>query len=228
MGDVFICDAFGCLHREHMSICAVKEFNKAYGYGNLIKKETDVISKIINTNAKILSIIGGNKIKDKLPIIDSFRIIENAKVFVAGGLAKHYNETYENVITMKDGYGNGDLSLEPIKIDDIKNSDYNVYDIGDNSLDTLFDLIGDADIIFWNGSLGVIEHPIYKEGSLKLIAHLKQFSQKTIIMGGGETASLISDKNSNIYVSTGGGALLEFLEKKITKNENLVGLDIYP
>jgi glyceraldehyde 3-phosphate dehydrogenase len=227
LGDVFICDAFGCLHREHMSICAVKEFNKAYGYGNLIKKETDVISKIINTNAKILSIIGGNKIKDKLPIIDSFRIIENAKVFVAGGLAKHYNETYENVIIMKDGYGNSDLSLEPIKIDDIKNSDYNVYDIGNNSLDILFNLIQESDIIFWNGSLGVIEHPIYKDGSLRLIDYLKQFNQKTIIMGGGETASLISDKNSNIYVSTGGGALLEFLEKKITKNENLVGLEIY-
>ena len=61
----------------------------------------------------------------------------------------------------------------------------------------------------------------------KAFEYLKQFNEKTIIIGGGETASLISDKNSNIYVSTGGGALLEFLEKKITKNENLVGLDIY-
>lgn len=228
LGDVFICDAFGCLHRDHMSICGVTDFNKTFGYGNLIKKETDAVSKIVNNdNSKILAIIGGNKIKDKLPIIDSFRIINNAKIFVAGGLAKHYNENHQNVIVMKDGYGNSELSLEPFVIEDITNTDYNVYDIGDNSLDTLFNLIQESDIIFWNGSLGVIEHPIYKTGSLKLIEYLKQFTKKTIIMGGGETASLISDKNSNIYVSTGGGALLEFLEKKITKNENLVGLDIY-
>jgi glyceraldehyde 3-phosphate dehydrogenase len=228
LGDIFICDAFGCLHREHMSICGIKDFKKTFGYGNLIQKETDVISKIINNkNSKILAIIGGNKIKDKLPIIDSFRMIDNAQIFVTGGLAKYYNENYDNVTIMTDGFGNSELNLDPIKIDNIKNTDYNVYDIGDNSLDTLFNLIRDSDIIFWNGSLGVIEHPIYKEGSVKLIEYLKKFNQKTIIMGGGETASLISDKNSNIYASTGGGALLEYLEKKITKNENLAGLDIY-
>lgn len=228
LGDVFICDAFGCLHREHMSICGIKDFKKTFGYGNLIQKETDVICKIVNNkNSKILAIIGGNKIKDKLPIIDSFRMIGNTQIFVTGGLAKYYNENYDNVTIMTDGFGNSELSLDPIKIDNIKNTDYNVYDIGDNSLNTLFNLIRDSDIIFWNGSLGVIEHPIYKAGSIKLIEYLKQFNQKTIIMGGGETASLISDKNSNIYVSTGGGALLEYLEKKIAKNENLAGLDIY-
>jgi 3-phosphoglycerate kinase len=52
---------------------------------------------------------------------------------------------------------------------------------------------------------------------------------KTIIIGGGETASLIKDKGSsgNVYVSTGGGALLEYLQNKILYNQNLVGLEIY-
>jgi 3-phosphoglycerate kinase len=52
---------------------------------------------------------------------------------------------------------------------------------------------------------------------------------KTIIIGGGETASLIKDKTNleNVYVSTGGGALLEYLQNKILYNKTLVGLEIY-
>jgi phosphoglycerate kinase len=128
---------------------------------------------------------------------------------------------------MNDGIGNTDLSLEPFLINDIKNSKYSAFDIGGQSLDILFKLIKDANIIFWNGSLGVIEHEIYKQGSLKLIDFLQQLNEKTIIIGGGETASLIDNKCGNIYVSTGGGALLEYLEKKLMNNINLIGLELY-
>ena len=128
---------------------------------------------------------------------------------------------------MNDGIGNTDLSLEPLYINDIKSSEYNAFDIGSQSLDILFELIQKSDIIFWNGSLGVIEHEIYKQGSLTLIKFLQQLNEKTIIMGGGETASLIQNKNGNIYVSTGGGALLEYLETKFTTNRNLIGLEIF-
>jgi glyceraldehyde 3-phosphate dehydrogenase len=226
LGDVFICDAFGCLHRNHMSISAFEIFDKSFGYGDLIKKETDFLDKFINNDANILAIIGGNKIKDKLPYINSFRHINKTKVFVAGGLAKQYSKQYDNVIVMNDGFGNINLESEPIKIDDIKNTIYNVYDIGINSLDKLFELIKEADIIFWNGSLGVIENEFYVKSSIKLIEYLQSCKEKLIIIGGGETASLISDKNSHIYVSTGGGALLEYLTKK-TKNLNLIGLMPY-
>ena len=75
--------------------------------------------------------------------------------------------------------------------------------------------------------MGVIEHAEYKEGSLKLIELLQTMRDKIIIMGGGETASLVEDKNKNIYVSTGGGALLEYLEQKLNHGKNLVGLDIF-
>jgi 3-phosphoglycerate kinase len=51
LGDVFICDAFGCVHRDHMSICAMKYFNKSYGYGHLIKKEVDIIDSLINNSS---------------------------------------------------------------------------------------------------------------------------------------------------------------------------------
>ena len=229
LGDVFVCDAFGCLHRKHMSICAFKDFDKPCGYGNLIKKEIDNIDMIINNSGKkILSIIGGNKIKDKLPIINSLQMIQNSTIFIAGGLAKQYKEHYTNVIVMKDGYGSHQIKDEQIHyIPVIHDTDYNAYDIGPNSFDVLIKKINESDIIFWNGSLGVIEHETYKKGSVKLIEYLNGLKDKTVIIGGGETASLVTDKDSSIYISTGGGALLEYIQNKVITGKNLVGLEIF-
>ena len=227
LGDVFISDAFGCVHRNHMSICDMKISGKLYGYGKLIKKELDAISILCKQNhLKILGIIGGNKIKDKMPLINALRQISNSKLFIAGGLAKQYNEIYENVFVMHDGYGNTSLEKEPLYIPN-KNTDYNFYDICDGSYNKLIKLINEADIIFWNGSLGVIEHKIYKNGSLSLVDYLEKVENKKIIIGGGETASIFNNKNNNIYISTGGGALLEYLYNKIILNKNIVGLDIF-
>ena len=128
---------------------------------------------------------------------------------------------------MNDGYGNTDLLLPPLYINDVKLTEYNTYDIGNKSTERLYKLINEADVIFWNGSLGVIEHDVYKRGSMRFIEILQNMKDKVIIMGGGETASLVEDKNKNIYVSTGGGALLEYLEKKLNKSKLLVGLDIF-
>ena len=117
---------------------------------------------------------------------------------------------------MCDGYGSYDLDSKSEYIQYISYSKLNVYDIGKNSLELLKYYIESSDIIFWNGSLGVIEHKDYKKGSLELLDFLFNQKNKTIIIGGGETASLINDKTNlgNVYVSTGGGALLEYLQNK--------------
>jgi glyceraldehyde 3-phosphate dehydrogenase len=231
LGDVFICDAFGCAHRKHLSIYAMKNFNKPYGYGHLIKKELNMINKLTNnSNKKVLGIIGGNKISDKLPLIDSLKKIQNSHIFIAGGLAKHYKASNMNEHVMNDGYGSTDLKSEPKYIEYINPiDDLNVYDIGPNSMQWLKYYINSSDIIFWNGSLGVIEHEFYKAGSVELLHFLCEQKDKLIIIGGGETASLIKDKkeSDNIYVSTGGGALLEYLQNKILCNKTIVGLEIF-
>jgi len=236
MGDVFISDAFGCVHRKHMSICDMKYSGKMFGYGHLIKNEIDALEPLVNMHGdggkmKILGIIGGNKIKDKLPIIDTLRQIPNAKIFVAGGLAKQYTPSLdhfiENVYVMNDGYGNKTLSDKRIYIDSL-NTQMNLYDIGDKSMKQLLSLIDEADVIFWNGSLGVIEDERYKIGSTNLVRYLEQcIKNKKIIIGGGETASLFYNKSEHIYMSTGGGALLEYLQDKILHGKNIVGLDIF-
>lgn len=237
LGNVFINDAFGCVHRKHMSIYAIKTFNKIYGYGYLIKKEIEMMNNLLQTkNKKILCIIGGNKLKDKLPIIDSFRKINNSTLFIGGGLAKQYVNKTCNVIKMKDGYGNIKLdfnSNDATYINDINNSELCAFDIGTQSLNELYEIIDNNDIIFWNGPLGVIEHNVYKKGSINIINYLLNKKDKIIIIGGGETASLIDkeyiikNNNKNVYISTGGGALLEYLENKIMNGKNIVGLDIF-
>jgi hypothetical protein len=107
-----------------------------------------------------------------------------------------------------------------------RKTNLNVYDIGHNSLNQLYNLIEENDIIFWNGSLGVIENKNYVIGSIHLIDKLLEQKNKNVIIGGGDTSTLI-DKNGNIYVSTGGGALLELLENASKNDKYLIGLDIF-
>ena len=231
LGDVFISDAFGCLHRKHLSICAMKDFGKSYGYGILIKKELDAINSLINNKDKrVLGIIGGAKIKDKLPIIKSLKKIPNSCVFIGGALAKQYTiEDPSREFVSTSGYGNKTLEDALLHIENIYTSDLNVYDISIEGFIYLKNLLNKFDVIFWNGSLGVIEDERYAAGSLSLLTALEIQQEKTFIIGGGETASLVKDKNkhSHIYVSTGGGALLEHLQNKILYNSNLVGLEVF-
>tara|TARA_B110000037_G_C16893401_1_gene413121 strand:- start:353 stop:748 length:396 start_codon:yes stop_codon:yes gene_type:complete len=118
---------------------------------------------------------------------------------------------------MKHGVGNINLeeNKEPkdLSLIDVKNSDYNFYDIGEESIKALIQEIDNASVIFWNGPLGVIEDSIYKKGSVKIAAYLQTVKNKKIIIGGGETASLFDKDNNDIYISTGGGALLEYIQK---------------
>jgi glyceraldehyde 3-phosphate dehydrogenase len=235
LGDVFICDAFGCVHRNHLSICAIKNFGKPYGYGHLIKQEVDMIDSLINNpTKKILGIIGGNKIKDKLPIIDSLKLIKNSTIYIAQPLKKTdpnfiYVENLDlNVKKMHDGYGNINLDLNPIYIENIENcSNSNIYDIGRQSLNDLFELVDNSDIIFWNGPIGVIEHDVYKFGSVKLMNYLNTKKDKIIIIGGGDCGTLVKKTHQNMYKSSGGGALLEYLQNKIINKKLIVGLEIY-
>ncbi len=231
LGDIFISDAFGCTHRSHLSISGIKEFelvqSKTIGYGHLINNEINYLSELISGQKKILCIIGGNKITDKLPIINSFKFLPNVKIFVGGGLAKHYIPDTPNAEVMQDAWGNINLESPPLYIPNISDTDLNAFDIGPKSKSKLFDLVLESDIVFWNGSLGVIEHDFYKLSSLDLVKFLESNKQITTIIGGGETGSIVSNKNSNIYVSTGGGALLEYLEQKFTDGSNTPGIKIF-
>jgi phosphoglycerate kinase len=89
-------------------------------------------------------------------------------------------------------------------------------------------MIDECDIVLWNGSMGVIEDDRYVVGSQELVEYLNYQTEKNVIIGGGETASLFNNNSitSHIYVSTGGGALLEYIQLKAI-GKHLPGLEIF-
>lgn len=224
MGDIFINDAFATSHRKHLSVRAPSLFaNKACGYGYVVLDEVSCVSNICSSDKSVLTIVGGNKAADKIPIIDMMKKRSNATIFVAGNLATTFVSTARNVVVMTDGMGGESLEKVPVYIPNIKNTHMKVFDIGRNSLAKLYELIDAHDIIFWNGSLGVIEHDQYKISSVELVHTLSKCRDKQVVIGGGETSSLVDCKKSeHFFVSTGGGALLTYLEQG-----RLIGLDAF-
>lgn len=231
-GDIFINDAFGCLHRKHMSICGY--LNEKY-YGYLIQKEINSLKLLTNNinNEKILAIIGGSKIDDKLKLLEKLSLKIDG-IYIGGGninsilkeekYKDYINNLKENkseIYLMNDGLASKDLESisNYYSIKDLPNNK-NFYDIGMQSIIELNDIINKYDIIFWNGTLGVVENNLYSYGSNTLIQLLIK-SNKKVIIGGGDTACYVNKFNHNFYyVSTGGGASIDYIS-----NGNLVGLD---
>ena len=232
LGDVYINDAFASSHRDHMSITSI--LKNDWGYGYLIQKEIKCLGDIITNinNEKILAIMGGAKMDDKLPLLES--LSKNVDgIYIGGGNInslvkdKKYRDYLDcisnnraKIYSMIDGLCSVDLEKTPSysMVGDIKDSE-SFYDIGMQSIVQLTELIKDYDTIFWNGTLGLVENKLYKHGSISLVNTLMQ-SNKKVIIGGGDTACFVNRFNHNFYyVSTGGGATLDFLS-----NDELVGL----
>ncbi len=246
MGDLFVNCAFGCAHRNHLTINGFESGPTYYDF--LIEKELRALREITENpqKKKILAILGGAKIDDKLPLCVAL-LDKVHHLYLGGGIMNSYiydtkhrdfihntlqKESKDKITFMKDGYGNHDLyqdhSIYKEGYDEEDGLRY--FDIGDASLQELYILIDTHDIIFWNGTLGVTEHELYKNGSIQLLNYLLH-SKKRVIIGGGDTAGFVNSyMNSNInsnmneahcdlHICTGGGASIEF----ITKN-TLVGI----
>ena len=87
------------------------------------------------------------------------------------------------------------------------------FDIGSVSLSNLMEECNKADIIFWNGTLGIVEDIFYKTGSEMLYNYLNQLKNKKVIIGGGDTAGFVNQHNNHdfYHISTGGGASIDYI-----------------
>lgn len=230
LGDFYVNDAFGCCHRAHMSIVGMNR-NIPHAYGYLIDKELKCL-ELINKNKnqdKILAIIGGGKMHDKLELLKNLSKKVDG-IYIAGGninslaFDKSYSTYLENlkdnkasIHLMKDGLASRDLNSHPVyqsvNIDNINPDDeqLNYFDIGMESIIELNNLLQQYDTIFWNGTLGVVENTLYSYGSTTLVQLLIK-SGKKIIVGGGDTAGFVQKFPHNFhFVSTGGGASIDYI-----------------
>ena len=239
--EVFVMDAFGASHRKHSSTYTISKFAPITCGGLLLINEISNLEKIF-TNAKkpILAVIGGSKVSSKLNVLKEL-MSKVDTIIIGGGIANTFllssgypigkSLAEENMI--KDAKNIINLAKKnnvdiPLPIDvvcginaDAKNKDINevlenelIKDIGPKTSLIYKKYIEEAGTIIWNGPVGVFEDTLFENGTKNIAVSISK-SEALTIAGGGDTISAIEkfisvDKVN--YISTGGGAFLEFLE----------------
>lgn len=240
--DVFVMDAFGTAHRAQASTHGVAKFAPVACAGPLLAAELEALGKALDKPERpLVAIVGGSKVSTKLEVLESLSDICD-QIIVGGGIANTFlaaagkpvgkslceNDLIPNakalmekvsipvptdVVCGKEFSETAEAALKPA--DDVAEDDM-IFDIGPDSAKALAEQLKEAKTIIWNGPVGVFEFDQFGEGTKALslaIADSDGFS----IAGGGDTLAAvdkyeIADKVS--YISTGGGAFLEFVEGK--------------
>lgn len=241
--DVFIMDAFGTAHRAQASTYGVAEFAPVACAGPLLAAELDALGKALKEPARpMVAIVGGSKVSTKLEVLNSLSKIAD-QIIVGGGIANTFiaaaghnvgKSLYEAdlIPVAKELAASTDI---PVPVDvrvgtefsetapateksvtEVKD-DESIFDVGDKSAEQLAEIIKNAKTVLWNGPVGVFEFPNFRKGT-EIISHAIANSDAFSIAGGGDTLAAIdlfgiADKIS--YISTGGGAFLEFVEGKV-------------
>lgn len=219
LGEIYVNDAFAVTHREAASTVAITEFLPSYA-GLLLEKEIHMLKGLLRRPAQPFTvIIGGAKIKDKLPMIEHLIPYAN-KILLGGGIANTFaaanGQDVKNSICESTHF---DLAIKlqkkakgkiVVPSDFIWQDDV-IKDIGAKTLAQYQSVIKNSQTIFWNGNLGVSEEGYQ---SSRTIAVEIANSKATSIAGGGNTVETLHDagvQKEFTFVSTGGGATLELL-----------------
>ncbi len=203
LAEIYINDAFSVCHRKHSSIVGIPEFLPSAA-GLLLEKETKILFKALkNPKRPAIAIIGGAKIKTKLPVIAS--------------LAEKYNQVLIGGLTAVEA------RIENLKFDenvflpdDFLEKNGGKLDIGKKTIDKFHEIISTAKTIVWNGPMGKFEEKEYSFGTKKIAQAIAESSAYKIV-GGGDTIFALSQFGlieQMDFVSTGGGSMLEFLSGK--------------
>ena len=234
-GDYYVNDAFSASHRKHASIVLLPEL-LPHEAGFLFEKETENLSKFFKPDHPFLFILGGKKFETKEPLISRFLTSADA-IFVGGALGNtflsnkgyrvgsspvedvqisRYVLTNRRVLLPEDAVllrGKKKKIVSLIPTSNIEHGDL-IYDAGPQTIKTLADLAKKAKFVLWNGTLGVCEKG-FTYGTKALAEELGK-SKAFKVVGGGDTVAAIRkfklEKNFD-FISTGGGAMLEFLAK---------------
>ena len=239
--DIYINDAFACSHRSHASISLLPKI-LPWAYGFHMSKEMDFINSIAaNMKRPLVSIMSGKKLSTKLPLIKKLSICSDS-VVLSGGLANtimhasgicvgtsfcenSYDfdlEKYNNIVFPQDVVtARGIDCSESFHVCDVRAipKDEMILDIGPATVMHINKLLNESATVIWNGPLGVFEVEPFNKGTLMIASHLADLTlQKNVfsLVGGGDTAASVKEYfDSFSHVSTGGGAFLFWLEKKI-------------
>ena len=242
LGDIFINDAFGLIHRCHASNVGISKLLPS-GIGFLMEKELKNLDMLDNPKRPFYVIMGGAKVSDKIEVINSL-IDKVDKLFIGGAMcftflkSKNINigaslvednlleycsnllEKYKDKIILPiDVNGafsfNSETPLENYSIMNIPTTFIGM-DIGKKSVELFKDELSSCKTLFWNGPLGVYEFTKYQQGTKDILEFVCN-NVETVILGGGDIVSCcnILGYNKKVsFISTGGGASLAYLANK--------------
>ncbi len=240
--DVWVHDAFGTAHRAEATTYGAGKFAKIACAGPCVASELEALTKALAHPARpLVAIVGGSKVSTKLTVLESLAAkvdqlvvgggIANTFLLAAGkkigkSLAEHdlvdQAKTVmakvkvplpTDVVVAKEFSATAKATVK--QIDEVADDDM-ILDIGPDSAKALADIVANAGTIVWNGPVGVFEMEAFANGTKVLgaaIANAKGFS----LAGGGDTVAAINAfgiEDKVDYISTAGGAFLEFLEGK--------------
>ncbi|NAW34257.1 phosphoglycerate kinase [Halomonas alimentaria] len=240
--DVYVMDAFGTAHRAQASTHGVARFAPVACAGPLLAAELDALEKALATPARpMAAIVGGSKVSTKLEVLNALSEkcdqlivgggIANTFIAAAGhnvGKSLHEADLVDqakalmakveiplpsDVVVATEFSDAAEAIVKPV---DQVSDDEMILDIGPESAARLAAMLKDAGTILWNGPVGVFEIDQFGHGT-EVIARAIAESPAFSIAGGGDTLAAIdkygiAEKVS--YISTGGGAFLEYVEGK--------------
>ncbi len=253
LGDLFVEDAFGSVHRAHASTVGIAtHLPSALGF--LVEKEVNVLGKALNDPERpLVAILGGAKVSDKIAVIENLLKIAD-KVLIGGGMSYTFSKAMGGEIGtslleadrielakefLAKGEGKLFLPVDTVVANDFSNpteiktvkageipEGFMGLDIGPATVELFKKELEGAKTVFWNGPMGVFEDERFAKGTIEVCETLANLDGATTIIGGGDSAS--AAKNLGFaekfsHISTGGGASLEFMEGK-----DLPGISIIP
>jgi phosphoglycerate kinase len=241
--DVFVMDAFGTAHRAEASTHGVAKFATVACAGLLLSAELESLEKALKHPARpLVAIVGGSKVSTKLTVLEN--LSEKVDQLIVGGgiantflaaagfpvgkslcehdlipaakalMAKTHIPLPVDVVVGKEFNENATATIKNVK--DVADDDM-IFDIGPQSAAQLAALLKDAQSIIWNGPVGVFEFDQFGNGT-KVLAQAIADSSAFSIAGGGDTLAAVDKygiEQRVSYISTGGGAFLEYVEGKV-------------
>jgi phosphoglycerate kinase len=241
--DVFVMDAFGTAHRAQGSTHGVAKFAKVACAGPLLAAELEALGKALDKPARpMVAIVAGSKVSTKLDVLTSLADICD-QLIVGGGIANTFlaaagykvgKSLHEadlldtakaiaakvavplpvDVVVAKEFAESAEATVKAIA--DVADDDM-ILDIGPKTAAMFGEMLKASQTILWNGPVGVFEFDQFGNGT-KVLAQAIAQSPAFSIAGGGDTLAAI-DKygvaEQISYISTGGGAFLEFVEGKV-------------
>ena len=238
--DVWVHDAFGTAHRAEATTYGVGKFAAVACAGPLVAAELEALGKALYQPARpLVAIVAGSKVSTKLTILAA--LSEKVDQLIVGGgiantfllaagkkigkslaeadlveeakkvMAKTSVPLPTDVVCAKEFSATAVATVK--SVDEVEDDDM-ILDIGPVSAKVLTDIIAQAGTVVWNGPVGVFEFEAFAGGT-KALAHAIADSKAFSIAGGGDTIAAINKFGTKVsYISTAGGAFLEFLEGK--------------